>query len=333
MKHQDLEKGRPFSFDLYVTTFFLKDAARKLYTILLGTFLISILTSFIVFRLLYSPPSSSESDIKTYLYEQDGRHSEVTRILEYNTTKSISLRKFYHDHLSFNVPLIYRGYMSDWPAVELWKDDEYLLSKIGSTMINVEARSGKSNEFAYFQRGYKKEEMMYSEFIEKYADDSLSYKYYWAEEKLPAELVKDIKDVDFSSFMHLEDVNIWQGAVGTVSLPHMDGRDNLLCQIVGYKDVILIPPTQTEKLYVGKDSGWPSNYSPLNFYEPDYEKYPDFQDVNLKLEVRINPGDILFIPTSWWHHIKSSKGKNIAINYWFTTNYMVDLFMGYLDNN
>ena len=47
------------------------------------------------------------------------------------------------------------------------------------------------------------------------------------------------------------------------------------------------------RLRIEKDSEWPSNYSSLNFYEPDYEEYPDFQDVNLKVEVRINPGDIL----------------------------------------
>jgi len=29
--------------------------------------------------------------------------------------------------------------------------------------------------------------------------------------------------------MDLEEINVWQGAAGTISLPHTDGRDNLLC--------------------------------------------------------------------------------------------------------
>ncbi len=43
--------------------------------------------------------------------------------------------------------------------------------------------------------------------------------------------------------------------------------------------------------------------------------------------MRINKGDALFIPAYWWHHVKSSKSRNLAINFWYTPNYMADLFM------
>lgn len=47
------------------------------------------------------------------------------------------------------------------------------------------------------------------------------------------------------------------------------------------------------------------NYSEVDFFEPDYEKYPLFKEVKGKMLAEIGPGDILFIPSFWWHHVKS----------------------------
>ena len=49
--------------------------------------------------------------------------------------------------------------------------------------------------------------------------------------------------------------------------------------------------------------------------------------------VKLEAGDILFIPVYWWHHVKSSKGRNLAINYWYTPNYLNRLFISGLENN
>ena len=112
-----------------------------------------------------------------------------------------------------------------------------------------------------------------------------------------------------------------QGAAGTISLPHTDDRDNFLCQIIGKKDIVLIPPSQRYRLYVGFDEN-PDNYSPVDFFFPDLEKYPEFEEVVGKMRVTLEPGDILFIPVYWWHHVKSSRGVNMAVNYWYTGNHL-----------
>jgi hypothetical protein len=46
------------------------------------------------------------------------------------------------------------------------------------------------------------------------------------------------------------------------------------------------------------------NYSPVNFFKPDYEKFPLFRNVIGKMKVTLNEGDILFIPILWWHHVR-----------------------------
>jgi ribosomal protein L16 Arg81 hydroxylase len=48
------------------------------------------------------------------------------------------------------------------------------------------------------------------------------------------------------------------------------------------------------------------NYSPVDFFEPDLTKYPDFSHVKGKMHVKVEAGDILYIPSFWWHGVKSS---------------------------
>jgi hypothetical protein len=76
----------------------------------------------------------------------------------------------------------------------------------------------------------------------------------------------------------------------------------------------------------------PVNYSPVDFYNPDLEKFPDFDKIRGKMVVKINKGDALFIPAFWWHHVKSSKSRNLAINFWYTTNYMSEMFLRALED-
>lgn len=115
------------------------------------------------------------------------------------------------------------------------------------------------------------------------------------------------------------------------SMAHTDQYDNLLCQIVGTKEVVLIPHTQRLYLYTTStlshetDSiyhNMPHHYSPIDFFEPDFKKYPDFAKVKGKYTVTINSGDILYIPAHWFHYVKSSEGPNFALNFFYSANYM-----------
>lgn len=111
--------------------------------------------------------------------------------------------------------------------------------------------------------------------------------------------------------------------------------------MVGSKELILVPPTQRNLLYIednfeenkNKRGKRPKNYSPVNFFQPDYKKFPNFANVRGKMYVKIEEGDLLYIPSFWWHHVKSSKNTNIAVNFWYTPNFMMmNLFAGINEN-
>lgn len=48
--------------------------------------------------------------------------------------------------------------------------------------------------------------------------------------------------------------------------------------------------------------------------------------------VKLEAGDILFIPAYWWHHVKSTKERNLAINFWYTCAYMMQLALNGLES-
>lgn len=52
---------------------------------------------------------------------------------------------------------------------------------------------------------------------------------------------------------------------------------------------------------------------------PDFAKYPNYQQANV-YKVRINAGDVLYLPSLWYHHVQQSH-KCIAVNYWFDMEY------------
>ena len=106
--------------------------------------------------------------------------------------------------------------------------------------------------------------------------------------------------------------------------PHWDTLENILVQLEGAKDLVLVSPTQGGLVYPG---GWSDdaqgyirpNYSPVNFHNPDRVRHPKFFDSD-PINVRLKAGDALYLPAYWWHHIRpASSGRNLAVNFWYPT--------------
>jgi hypothetical protein len=56
----------------------------------------------------------------------------------------------------------------------------------------------------------------------------------------------------------------------------------------------------------------------VDFDEPDFEKYPRFAEALQHAQTAmLEPGDAIFIPSMWWHHVQSLDAFNILINHWW----------------
>jgi hypothetical protein len=113
---------------------------------------------------------------------------------------------------------------------------------------------------------------------------------------------------------------LWIGNAVTVST-HYDTADNIACVAAGNRHFTLFPPDQVGNLYVGPlentISGQPvSMVDPL---APDLARYPRFaQAAAVAQSTLLEPGDAIYVPTMWWHHVRSTARFNLLVNYWWS---------------
>ena len=82
----------------------------------------------------------------------------------------------------------------------------------------------------------------------------------------------------------------------------------------------MFPPEQLGNLYIGPLDLTPAGQpiSLVDFANPDLERFPKFADAaKSALSADLGPGDAIFIPSMWWHHVEALDGFNVLINYWW----------------
>ena len=101
---------------------------------------------------------------------------------------------------------------------------------------------------------------------------------------------------------------------------HIDELDNLACVVGGRRRFTLFPPEQVTNLYIGPLDFTPAGapVSLVSLKSPDFDRHPRFRDALAAAQVAdLEPGDAIFIPAVWWHHVESFDVVNILVNYWW----------------
>jgi hypothetical protein len=112
---------------------------------------------------------------------------------------------------------------------------------------------------------------------------------------------------------------IWFGNAITTPT-HLDEWHNIGCVVAGKRRFTLFPPEQIANLYIG-----PLDYAPtgapmslVRLHEPDFERFPRFRAALAAAQsAELGPGDAIYIPPLWWHHVESLEPFNVLVNYWW----------------
>jgi hypothetical protein len=113
--------------------------------------------------------------------------------------------------------------------------------------------------------------------------------------------------------------SVWLGNQARIAA-HFDFPHNLACNVVGHRTFTLFPPEQIANLYPGPMEFAPGgqDISLVDFLAPDFEQFPRFaQAQQAALIAALQPGDVLFIPSMWWHHVQGHDALNVLISHWW----------------
>ena len=233
----------------------------------------------------------------------------------------ISEEQFYKEYLLPKKPLVMTDMISHWGAMQKWSFD-FFLQLQSEQEVHVEIGNVAQNTTDFRQENF-------SEFIARLSNDESEPNPHETKpnanqkERTAYLSVCDIfsefpelkADIDFRLLTKHKIKNYvfcWIGPKGTVSGYHTDWADNILAQIYGRKRVCLVAPEQSRYMYPSSKYETGSILSSVDANHYDEKKYPLFQKATQMATV-INPGEIIFIPRGWWHHVESLD-KSISVN-------------------
>ncbi|ORC92175.1 tRNA wybutosine-synthesizing protein 4 [Trypanosoma theileri] len=252
-------------------------------------------------------------------------------------------------------PVVFRKVnMGD--CVHLWSDPDYLKKKEGDTTVSVHV-ARETHLLDFVKKNFSFQHLPFSKLVDHCvkAGAAVEKKPKQQEEKEKDEKEEQEQERNneneetwylraVAANMKSERSNIWKDfpAIGNdfvlpeeikeyieprmhqacfrLSAPplelwtHYDTLDNVLCQVVGTKRVVIFPPSEYNNLYMNGSSS-----SVLNINAPDLTRFPRFADAcRHAMEVILEPGDMLFLPSLWFHHITTMGNSHcISVNVFF----------------
>jgi ribosomal protein L16 Arg81 hydroxylase len=94
------------------------------------------------------------------------------------------------------------------------------------------------------------------------------------------------------------------GMRGVIAENHFDLSRNAIALLAGRRRYILAHPSQCSSMNL-LPRGHPSaRHSAVDWSNPDLEEFPTFADARVN-EIVMMPGDVLYLPTNWFHFIVS----------------------------
>jgi len=99
-------------------------------------------------------------------------------------------------------------------------------------------------------------------------------------------------------------INCRFGMKSVIAENHYDGSRNYVAALGGMRRFILNHPDQCKNLYMYPRGHPSARHSEIDWSKPEYDKYPQFATAQTN-EIITTPGDVLYLPTYWFHYIIS----------------------------
>lgn len=215
------------------------------------------------------------------------------------------------EYITRNKPIIIQNALPGNIVFSLTPD--LLKKRAGNTLVS--ASYSKTNIFSS-SGGKKLIQMKLGDYInEKMGDPNYYLQQASIPEQFPA-LFNEISSQDLIKKELITDMNLWISSASSVTPLHYDIYNNFFIQCYGKKTFILFEADQMNYLYpydIKKHTH--PHVSQVNIEKPDLSLHPKYENATSK-RITLNSGEILYIPSSTWHHV-TSISNSISVNIWF----------------
>ena len=250
-------------------------------------------------------------------------------ILELSGLDAAAIRR---DVLSEKRPVVLRGMVRDWPAVKQALDSPAALVRYLSRFDCGKAVDALLTAPEIDGQLFYNADMTGFNFLRNrlplatVAEQVLRYAQFPKSPAVAAQsaLIRDcLPGFAEENRLGIVDANvlprIWLG--NQITTPtHVDEWNNVGCVVAGRRRFTLFPPEQITNLYIGPLDFAPTGapMSLVSLRNPDFARYPKFREALAAAHVaEVGPGDAVFIPPLWWHHVESLERFNVLVNYWW----------------
>jgi hypothetical protein len=223
------------------------------------------------------------------------------------------LDAFFERYWAPGNPVIFTDVVTKWPAMARWTLDA-LEARFGDAPIRITEGREAHPDYDVEAASLAKETTLRDYIKRIRARPESNDLYMIARNKNVADALAGVlDDVVLPEGLFRDDVRdgsaFWLGPAGTVTPLHHDTSNILFCQVLGRKRYRMIAPME-----IGVLDGARSMYAAVDPEAPDLARFPWWKDVLVRDEV-IAPGEALFIPVGWWHHVRAlDVSASLAIN-------------------
>jgi len=248
--------------------------------------------------------------------------------------KGVNPRALPDEVLASTEPLVLRGLAADWPMVRAALESPAAATAYlrhfykDATVVVMSGDPAIGGRFFYNDdlsgfnfRTYRTGLDGVLDELARFAGDSNAPSTYVGSSAIDTVLPGFRAENDFNFGARAPLASIWIGNRTRIAAHH-DLPDNLACVVAGHRRFTLFPPEQLANLYVGPLDFTPAGQpiSLVDFERPDYGRFPRFAEALKAARLtELGPGDAIFIPSMWWHHIESLDAFNVLVNYWWDT--------------
>lgn len=226
--------------------------------------------------------------------------------------EQLSPETFFAEYYTTLTPVVLTGLTEHWPG-RGWTLDR-LAERVGNPEVEVQGGREADADFELNSIAHKRR-MRWHAVLELLRGDPETNDFYvtannsGVNRKALDALWADVGDLPgYLGQSHLGDGFFWMGPRGTVTPWHHDLTQNLLVNMVGRKRITLVSPAETQRMRNHRHCFSRFGADAVLAGVPQAER-------PRVLTVEIGPGDVLFLPVGWWHHVT---GLTMTIGMSFT---------------